>query len=198
MKIIYLFVLSILCAPVYAQRAGEYKALLNDKITVNYPDYTVTAGVSNPKNNFIARPGKTYHWYSANRIRTTQGGFSGKLLDGNYTEYYLSKDLKEKGSFKNGLKHGEWLAWSADGKLKSRERWRTGAKYGDYFVYDPAGKLLEQGTYRNDKLNGKVRKYVADSVVVTRYKNGKSFVPKNSVADFLKRVNPFRRAPKKK
>jgi len=67
-----------------------------------------------------------YYWYAANSIHKTQGGYSGKLLNGLYTEYFANKNLKEQGSFSRGLKHGIWRVWNEEGKLLSETNWKNG------------------------------------------------------------------------
>ena len=67
-----------------------------------------------------------YYWYDANQIHMTQGGFSGKLLDGLYAAYYRNKNLEEQGNFKKGLKTGIWKKWRADGSLESTTQWNHG------------------------------------------------------------------------
>lgn len=75
-----------------------------------------------------AKVGLFYYWYAANSIHQTQGGYSGTLLNGLYTEYFANKSLKEQGSFVKGLKHGIWKAWDEDGKLISETNWKNGVQ----------------------------------------------------------------------
>jgi hypothetical protein len=138
-----------------------------------------------------------YYWYSANEIHITQGGYSGKALNGNYNEYYLNKNLKEKGQFEKGLKTGIWKNWRQDGSLASAYTWKAGQRYGDFFVYDEQGKLLTSGIYKNDLLNGKIFNHIgADSVESTRYKDGKIVPVKKDTVSFLRKLNIFRKRHK--
>jgi len=84
------------------------------------------AGLDPVTPNLQAKSGLFYYWYEANEIHMTQGGYSGKLLNGVYTEYYKNKNLKTQGGFKNGLKDGHWKSWNTDGVLLSDTDWKHG------------------------------------------------------------------------
>lgn len=119
------------------------------------------------------KPNRSYYWWGGKQIQVTQGGYSGKLLDGVFTVYYLNKQLKQQGLFKKGLKYGEWKEWNEQGKLTLRTTYVEGVANGHFYKYNDLGQLQEQGTYKDGKLEGKLNKYVtADSVSVSKYKNG--------------------------
>ncbi len=119
------------------------------------------------------KPNRSYYWWSGKQIQVTQGGYSGKLLHGVFTVYYLNKQLKEQGSFKKGLKNGEWKEWNENGKLTLRTNYFEGVADGSFYKYNDLGQLQEQGTYKGGKINGKLSKYVTpDSAAVTKYRNG--------------------------
>ncbi|NQY07265.1 MAG: hypothetical protein HRT68_14005 [Flavobacteriaceae bacterium] len=90
---------------------------------------------------------KTYYWYKSQRISNSVGGYSGSLLTGDYTKYYITNNLAEKGEFKRGLKHGVWKSWFENGKLKSITSWKKGTKDGIMITYNEDGKLLTRGRY---------------------------------------------------
>lgn len=73
-----------------------------------------------------AKADRTYYWYEAGIIHATQGGFSGKLLNGSYDQYYRDKSLKEQGTFRKGLKDGTWKNWNRDGSLAAIMKWDNG------------------------------------------------------------------------
>lgn len=75
-----------------------------------------------------------YYWYSSNQIHSTEGGFSGRLLNGSYNEFYLSRNLKEQGAFDKGLKNGTWKEWAEDGQLIKTTRWKKGVLLPDSTV----------------------------------------------------------------
>src|SRR5688500_101 len=85
------------------------------QVTVTYPEHKITAHIKPVKNQINPSADRYYYWYSANQINTTQGGFSGSLLNGLYSDFYRNKNLKEKGEFDHGLKTGEWMAWYDNG-----------------------------------------------------------------------------------
>jgi antitoxin component YwqK of YwqJK toxin-antitoxin module len=97
-----------------------------NKIRINESDKTVVAGIIRFDGKPRLKPGLFYYWYSANAIHSTQGGFSGLLLNGPYSEYYLNKNLKEEGAFKKGLKSGIWKSWNEDGTVNNVSIWEKG------------------------------------------------------------------------
>jgi len=102
-----------------------------DKVRIVETDRVILAEVK-PVNT-LPHPKKElfYNWYSANAIHSTQGGFSGKLLNGRYNEYYLNKSLKEQGAYKRGLKTGSWQQWKDDGTLLRQSSWKNGTLLPD-------------------------------------------------------------------
>ncbi len=62
---------------------------------------------------------RSYAWYDNKIIHTTQGGYSGKLLDGPYYEFHPNRQLKTQGTYKKGLSKGKWYHWSAAGQITS-------------------------------------------------------------------------------
>lgn len=97
-----------------------------NKVRITEPDKIIQAEINPVSTNPSAKITLFYYWYSANGIHITQGGYSGKLLNGLYSEYYLNKNLKEQGFFKKGLKNGDWKSWSNDGILIGTKTWNNG------------------------------------------------------------------------
>ncbi len=169
-------VLLLFTCTLYGQ--SYYKDLVTDRVTITGPDSTVSAFVK-PVKAVKTRPEKYYWWYSANRITVTQGGYSGKLLNGPYTAYYPDKNLKEQGGFLAGLKEGKWSSWNENGILRETVYWESGVKDGSFSEYDEKGNLLKSGYYRNGLQDGNVTSYLGkDSTSVTYYKKGQPAVKK--------------------
>ena len=78
-----------------------------EKVRLLEPGKEIVAEIRVPNKNVHAKKDLFYAWYQANAIHSTQGGYSGKLLNGQYTEYYPNKNLKEQGAYKNGFKNRE-------------------------------------------------------------------------------------------
>jgi hypothetical protein len=170
--------------------AQSYPAeYIQHRNTVNYPDHYITFFVRPLKEETIPDPQKRYYWYSANDVRSTQGGFSGKLLNGPYSDFYKNKQLKEQGNFTAGLKTGNWRSWSDNGILKEDSRWRKGLQSGPFLKYDNSGRLSSKAKYRNGQLHGKNILYEgADSTKVVYYKNGKVYTPKPLLPAFIRKL----------
>lgn len=97
------------------------------KIPINNIDGSkVTIEVSKKTKKIKAKQNRIYHWMKAKKVMETQGGYSGKLLHGEYLEFYKNHQLKAKGTFKNGLKKGIWTYWDKVGKITTIEKWRKG------------------------------------------------------------------------
>lgn len=123
MKRIILIFLLFISGTLYAQKM-PYADLYKVSITEN--NKTIVTEIYPVANNPKAKLDLSYYWYSADAIHTTQGGYSGKLLNGQYNEYYLNKNLKLQGTFKNGLKDGVWKSWDEDGKMIETSNWKGG------------------------------------------------------------------------
>lgn len=173
-----------------AQKIPDYGF---NKIRIAMGDKVVQADLSPLKSDPVVQTGKLYYWSSSNAIHTTQGGFSGKLLNGNYAEYYLNKNLKMQGQFRGGLKDGIWKNWNENGVLRELYTWHEGILSGKFELFSDSGKLKQTGYYKNDLPGGKMTTYAADGKAETvYYKNGKIAAP-SSVWD---KINVFKRLRK--
>lgn len=121
-RIIILFLISI-SGSVYAQKLSDYGI---DKVRIIETDKIIEVEII----PFNSKPGiksdRFYYWYDDNSIHSSQGGYSGKLLNGLYEAYYLNHNLKEQGTFKKGLKDGAWKSWKEDGTLSQAANWKNG------------------------------------------------------------------------
>lgn len=123
MRYIFLFFFCILSFAAYSQKLPDYGL---NRVRITQPDKTIVAEIASVSSNPSIKQNLIYFWYSTNTIHTSQGGFSGKLLNGLYTEYYVNKNLKEQGDFKKGLKDGVWKEWDKDGSLVAISTWKNG------------------------------------------------------------------------
>ncbi len=125
-----LFILLIISGYTHAQTMPD----MSTKVRITATDKTIVANVNEVDDISSPKVGLFYFWYYAGGIHSSQGGYSGKLLDGTYAEYYLSKGLKEQGTFKRGLKNGIWKSWNEDGILKEAIKWKNGKVVKDKYV----------------------------------------------------------------
>lgn len=178
-------------------RGQKYeKDYLTHKVIVNEVDRTIVAYVK-PVKQVTLDTDKRYYWFSNDQINSTQGGFSGKLLNGCYEEFYADKNLKEKGSLDKGLKAGVWKRWDEKGNLKDDYTWDLGRRNGIYHKYDSVGKVLETGRYKKDLLNGKQYTYAGTGVKELRYKEGKVVVRKKlRMPNFISKLFGKKKKPK--
>jgi antitoxin component YwqK of YwqJK toxin-antitoxin module len=103
----------------------DYRELTN-KVRVSTDSAGIVAELS-LKSTGKLKYDRYYSWYNKGIIGVTQGAYSGKVLDGNYTTWYLeNKQLREKGKYHMGLKVGKWLFWDKDGNIKEIQRWNNG------------------------------------------------------------------------
>jgi hypothetical protein len=119
----FLFFFCILSLGAFSQRLPDYGI---NRIRLTQSDETIVATIEPVSSNPSIKQNLLYYWYSANTIHHTQGGFSGKLLNGLYTAYYPNKNLKEQGNFKKGLKDGIWKNWNEDGSFAKTCTWNNG------------------------------------------------------------------------
>lgn len=142
-------------------------------VYINYPEYSVRASVMRENKSVHPKQFRTYYWYANNDIKTTDGGFDGKLLHGEYKSFYRDLNLKEQGRFVNGLKEGNWITWFRNGKIQEILHFKNGLINGYSETFDEAGKLIRKSDYRNGILHGKTIIYLnstKDSTII--YRNG--------------------------
>jgi hypothetical protein len=106
--------------------AQKMPVLDTNRVRITEKDQTILAQINPVNSSPKVKSGLFYYWYSAGSIHFSQGGFSGKLLNGSYNEYYPDKNLKQQGTFKKGLKDGTWKSWNEDGTLSSATKWKNG------------------------------------------------------------------------
>ena len=123
-----------------------------DKIRIAGPDKTIQAELKPVSSDPEMETDRLYYWCSGNSIHATQGGYSGRLLNGKYAEYYPNKNLKELGAFKKGLKNGIWKSWSENGTLTQWYTWKKGIMSGRFVLLDEAGKIKQTGRCRNGRV----------------------------------------------
>ena len=206
MKLVYITMLQ-LCLLIFqadAQRIKSYFNVDNYTHTVNYDHYKAVFYVQRPDMGSVnIKSDRKYAWFSGNQIRYTQGGYSGKMLNGIYNEFYDTKGLKTQGIFEMGLKSGRWKSWGEDGVLDSIVNYSSGKPNGKFEKYDQEGVLQERGKYHDGQLNGKLEKRIsADSIQVIRYKKGKvmAYQPSKAVkiTKWLKSIFKKDKKPKVK
>lgn len=116
----------VFCFFTYAASAQQLPDYGLDKVRINEAGQTIVAELASVSAGPTAKPALHYFWYNSGAIHETQGGYSGRLLNGQYTAFYLNKNLKEQGSFKKGLKDGTWKNWREDGSLLATVTWKHG------------------------------------------------------------------------
>jgi hypothetical protein len=189
MKILYTFIFLAFSLGSVAQQIPDYGI---HKIRITDSDRIVVAEIFPVSSAFKPRTDREYHWFQANRIQHLQGGFSGKLLNGTYTEFYPNKNIREEGTYKNGLKDKTWKFWTENGVLTKVTTWNDGVLSGKFMLFKADGTLEESGRYAESKLNGPVIFYEQpDSSRTVYYKKGK-IVP-HSNRSFLQRINIFKK-----
>ena len=170
------------------------------KVRIVTPEKNITAEIKPVTSEPELDPVRFYSWYSSNHISQTQGGFSGKLLNGSYSEYYLNKSLKQQGIFDKGLKNGLWKNWNEAGFLISEVNWKEGFKDGIYELFDEKGNRIQKGSFKHGFLNGEQYNYSVKPGIqgtlnyteINNYKNG-VLVPPDTASKFWRRLNIFKK-----
>jgi hypothetical protein len=148
------------------------------EIVVTSIDSILKVHISTENKQIKTKVNNIYYWYAANHVFNNQGGYSGKLLIGEYRVFGKKGELLTFGNFKNGLKHGDWKYWNYNGQILKQESWRKGELNGTICEYTPEGKLYKRTSYRHGLKNGKEELFKADTVLVKKYKNGEIQIPK--------------------
>lgn len=171
----HFFLILLISKSMLAQnrQKGSYTVYLNNA------SGSIKAEVVYENKKISVQEDLTYYWYTSNKIIETKGGFDGRILDGAYTSFYLSDNLKEKGIFESGVKDDTWKAWYENGRVKEISNWKNGLKHGTSKKYDARGVLLTESNYKNGKLNGYEIIYEGDKPISKKkYDNGEEVLPK--------------------
>lgn len=148
-----LFNLSSICVMTGQKK---YQPPTQRLVHIEKEDRSVGAMISTRKKT-RPKPSKTYFWYDNVTVKATQGGYSGYLLHGPYSEYYYPGGvLLAQGRFSKGRMDGSWLYWDANGFLTERARWKKGALDGDRKIFDKGGQLNKTEVYKNNVLRNTV------------------------------------------
>ena len=155
MKKIALLVLFLCVGKAYAQRNTDYNNQPNtynsnhsntnrddtysprttddayDQVRLIDSTQEIRADIAPYKTEPKIRNDRYYFWYLNKVIHSTQGGYSGQLLNGHYISFYPDKNLKEEGDFKRGLKDGTWKTWNKKGDLITVATWDEGVVVPD-------------------------------------------------------------------
>lgn len=151
-------------------------------VYINYADYSVRAEVLREPSHIHPQEGCTYYWYSSNDIKSTENGFDGKLLHGQYKSFYRDLNLKEEGKFSHGLKTGIWKTWFTGGKIHEIIHYKNGNKNGVMQVFNTEGKLISETGYKNDKINGRQILYKDGKPdTVLKYRNNELVIKKKRI-----------------
>lgn len=139
----------LLCTPVlsFSQKMPTIDAL--NRVILNHKDSIIYAHLlpDDESKKITASDKYWYNWYAQHDIKETRGGFDGKLLHGQYTEFYENKNLKKKGIFKKGLKKGKWKSWYKDGQLSEIVYYKNGLKDGKFILFNTSGEQVAKGKY---------------------------------------------------
>ena len=114
-----------------ANKASSDDNYNSDQVSLTDSVQEIHAEVLPYKSDPKVKNDRYYFWYLNKVIHSTQGGFSGQLLNGHYVSYYPDKNLKEEGDFKRGLKDGVWKTWNKKGDLITVVSWDEGVAVAD-------------------------------------------------------------------
>ncbi len=184
---IYLWLLqltfSIAFLPSVSIAQKEFEISNHQNISVNTPSSKIRAVINTDNKKSRKIKMRRYCWYDNSSIHETYGGYSGYLLDGEYTEFtYPGNELSASGQFKNGLKNGKWITWNENHSIKEKSFWKNGELNGKRYSYDINGNLVLVENYKSGKLNGKSVRYTPDSTKISHYKHGNLKTAKKSAA----------------
>ncbi|MDR2270596.1 MAG: hypothetical protein LBF27_06790 [Sphingobacterium sp.] len=115
---------------------------------------------------------KTYTWYESNQLHKTMGGYSGKLLNGQFTKYFSNRNLSEQGLYVKGLKQGVWRHWHTNGNLKSESQWMANIEEGPFIRYNEQGDWIQRGYLKDGKMHGVIENREKDKINYQYFNQG--------------------------
>ncbi len=165
--------LSMVLMTLFSIRAQQIKYIEDlSRIMVKYKDSTIEISTFTKNIPLKLHDNVQYYWYSSNLINKNYGGYSGKLLHGEYLVFTKNKNLLTKGYFKKGTKNGKWKSWYMNGNLKISSNWKKGKLQGAYKKYYQNGNIEISSFYKNGLKNGEYIRYGSDTTIVKHYKLG--------------------------
>ncbi|HWZ23306.1 MAG TPA: hypothetical protein VNW06_11665 [Cytophagaceae bacterium] len=173
--LLFILLLTISVLPGFSQ---SYQKLMDgveykNRVHIHCPTYQAVTYVYDGDKVIRVRDDLFYYWFAASDVKKTQGGYDGKLINGEYAAFYLNKNLKEKGNFRYGLKVGIWKSWYISGRYSEIANWKKGELNGHYSSYDSSGYKKEEGNYKKGKKDGVIKLYDSDGgVEKITYKEG--------------------------
>jgi hypothetical protein len=178
----FLFCLLIIPSDIYCQIKFDEDI---QSVSISGDNFYVEADVISLGKTRIIKSTDTraYTWFYGGQIHSTQGGYTGKLLHGEYTSVYTSKTLKESGEYKYGLKHGIWKYWYENGNLKCIQRWKNGLLNGVTLNYNESGELISKDTFKKGRRHGYSCSYQMNREISKQlYKNNVKVIKPDSKA----------------
>jgi hypothetical protein len=145
---------------------------------ITYPDSIIKMAIWDKQVKSKLVDNYSYYWYYAGTINHNQGGFSGKLIHGNYEVFNIQQKLITQGNFEYGLKEGEWRYWYENGVLMKRCSYKNGQLNGKFKTYDSSGNLLADMNYVNNMLEGKCLYFSKDSLTIKKFRKGRDITKK--------------------
>lgn len=117
---------------------------------------------------------KTYTWYENNQLHSTMGGYAGKLLNGQFTQYFPNRSLSAQGLYVKGLKQGVWRNWYTNGNLQRESQWLANIEEGPFIRYNEQGDWIQRGYLKEGKLHGSIENRVKDSISYQYFDQGQA------------------------
>lgn len=147
------------------------ESINTQKITLTTGDSVIIFHVVGEPRDIKLQKERFYWWYSGGKLKSTQNGYSGKLLNGAYLLQTNNKDILIQGNLKDGLKVGVWKSWYPQtGHLQSIESWKNGLLNGRVEKFSEDGRtLLYKNYYKNGLLHGKNIDYSQGKKTITAF-----------------------------
>ncbi len=153
----------------YAHKRDEAKTPLNGKVRI-ITGFTTEYIDAEFKNGYGINK---WEYYRKNKL-TISVNLKDGYMDGEFTEFYPSGDIKEKGRYIKGQKDGTWETLKSDGIIKQTEVFEKGEKIKTITYYTD-GKVDRERNFKNGKEHGIDKQYTweGDLKSEKNYVNGK-------------------------
>lgn len=147
----FTFLFCSVCISLAQEKYDSWQPSVRD-VTISYRDSTIKTQILLLSENIKTLNNLTYYWYAQNKINMNMGGYTGSLLNGEYTIYDKEKRLITQGYFDHGLKTGTWKYWNSKGILRQSIDYREGLPDGVYILFDQKGVQIEKKRYKSGVL----------------------------------------------
>ncbi|RPI41566.1 MAG: hypothetical protein EHM46_06280 [Bacteroidetes bacterium] len=136
--------------PVGIHRFYDTAGVVINSFLFNEQGQKVSEGIIDEEGK---RLGQWTDYYISGEVRA-KGVYENNLRSGGWTFYYRSGEVEQRGQFDRGRYQGQWTWYYPNGNSWREENYLNGREDGPFVEYDQVGKILTKGNYVSGEMDG--------------------------------------------